>query len=343
MEVKQEIVEIINRQKIEKYTIINDNGVQVGLLTLGATWQEFLVPDDKGGQKNLIIGFDEPSDYLKSPLCAGQSIGRVAGRINQGKVNLDGKEIQLPQNEKGNTLHGGPKGFHKHIWQARVENDIDKATVVMTYNAKESVDGFPGDMLVTARFTLDNDNRFTITYTGKNGGQATLFNPTNHVYFNLGERQDLAHHTFTLAADCYLETRDDLVPTGKFIDVAGTAYDFQTGQNLGEAIADTGGLDDAFLVNVSLDKPCGELKDEESGDSVHLYSDRDTWVVYSMGGIPEDIYPARDKGKMAKEFEALALEAQFLPDAINNDGFGDIVLPANTEKTYTIAFEYHKG
>ena len=72
MEVKQEIVEIINRQKIEKYTIINDNGVQVGLLTLGATWQEFLVPDDKGGQKNLIIGFDEPSDYLKSPLCAGQ-------------------------------------------------------------------------------------------------------------------------------------------------------------------------------------------------------------------------------------------------------------------------------
>ena len=86
-----------------------------------------------------------------------------------------------------------------------------------------------------------------------------------------------------------------------------------------------------------------ELKDEESGDSVHLYSDRDTWVVYSMGGIPEDIYPARDKGKMAKEFEALALEAQFLPDAINNDGFGDIVLPANTEKTYTIAFEYHKG
>ena len=100
MEVKQEIVETINRQKIEKYTIINDNGVQVGLLTLGATWQEFLVPDDKGGQKNLIIGFDEPSDYLKNPLCAGQSIGRVAGRINQGKVNLDGKEIQATTKRK---------------------------------------------------------------------------------------------------------------------------------------------------------------------------------------------------------------------------------------------------
>ncbi|SDK16901.1 aldose epimerase family protein [Streptococcus gallolyticus] len=343
MEVKQEIVETINGQKVEKYTIINDNGVQVGLLTLGATWQEFLVPDDKGGQKNLIIGFDKPSDYLKNPLCAGQSIGRVAGRINQGKVNLDGKEIQLPQNEKGNTLHGGPQGFHQQIWTALIESGQNALSVVMTYDAKEEIDHFPGDMQVEVRFTLDNANRFTIVYTGKNATKTTLFNPTNHVYFNLGNRQDLSQHTFTLAADRYLETRDDLIPTGKFIDVAGTAYDFQTGQNLGEAIADTGGLDDAFLVNASLDKPCGELKDEESGDSVHLYSDRDAWVVYSMGGIPEGIYPARDKGKMAKEFEALALEAQFLPDAINHDGFGDIVLPANTEKTYTIAFEYHKG
>ncbi|WAW99201.1 aldose epimerase family protein [Streptococcus gallolyticus] len=342
MEVRQEIVETINGQKVEKYTIINDNGVQVGLLTLGATWQEFLVPDDKGGQKNLIIGFDKPSDYLKNPLCAGQSIGRVAGRINQGKVNLDGKEIQLPQNEKGNTLHGGSQGFHQQIWTVFIEAGQNALSVVMTYDAKEEIDHFPGDMQVEVRFTLDNANRFTIVYTGKNATKTTLFNPTNHVYFNLGNRQDLSQHTFTLAADHYLETRDDLIPTGKFIDVAGTAYDFQTGQNLGETIADTGGLDDAFLVNASLDKPCGELKDEESGDSVHLYSDRDAWVVYSMGGIPEGIYPARDKGKMAKEFEALALEAQFLPDAINHDNFGDITLQANEEKSYTIAFEYHK-
>ena len=343
MKVTQEIIATIDGKNVEKYSITNDKDVQVGLLTLGATFQEFLVPDGKGGHKNIIIGFDDPAEYGMNTLCAGQSIGRVAGRIDHGQFKLDGKAMQVPQNEKGNTLHGGPKGFHKHIWQARVENDIDKATVVMTYNAKESVDGFPGDMLVTARFTLDNDNRFTITYTGKNGGQSTLFNPTNHVYFNLGERQDLAHHTFTLAADRYLETRDDLVPTGKFIEVDGSAYDFRDGRNLGDAIAATGGFDDAFLVNPSLDKPCGELKDEDSGDFINLYSDRDAWVVYSMVGISDGIYAARDKGQMTKEFEAVALEAQFLPDAINNEDFGDIVLPANAEKTYTIAFEYHKG
>ena len=326
MEVRQEIVEIIAGQKIEKYTIINDNGLQIGLLTLGATWQEFLVPDGKGGQKNLIIGFDKPSDYLKNPLRAGQSIGRVAGRINHGKVNLEDKEIQLPQNEKGNTLHGGTQGFHRQIWKASVETSLNNLSVVMTYDAKAGIDHFPGDMQVEVRFTLDNAKRFTIVYTGKNATKTTLFNPTNHVYFNLGDRQDLSQHTFTLATDHYLETCVDLIPTGKILEVAGTVYDFRTGRNLGDTIAATGGLDDAFLVNASLDKPCGELKDEESGDSVHLYSDRDAWVVYSIGGIPEGIYPARDKGKMAKEFEALVLEAQFLPDAINHDNFGDVVL-----------------
>lgn len=342
MKVVQEIVATINGKNIEKYTIVNDNDVQVGLLTLGATWQEFLVPDGKGGHKNIIIGFDDPDEYGKNTLCAGQSIGRVAGRINHGQFKLDGKLMQLPQNENGNTLHGGPQGFHKQLWKASVETKCNQASVEMAYNAKESIDGFPGDMLVKVRFTLDNNNCFTIQYTGKNGGQATLFNPTNHVYFNLGERQDLTKHVFTLAADHYLETRDDLIPTGKLIDVSETAYDFRAGRNLGDAIKATGGFDDAFLVPASLDAPCGELKDEESGDAVKLYSDRSAWVAYSMVGIPDGIYPARDKGKMAKEFEAIALEAQFLPDAINHDGFGDIVLQANEEKTYTIAFEYYK-
>ncbi|SDP19437.1 aldose 1-epimerase [Streptococcus equinus] len=343
MKVVQEVIANIDGKDIEKYTIVNDNDVQVGLLTLGATWQEFLVPDGKGGHKNIIIGFDDPAEYGKNTLCAGQSIGRVVGRIGAGKCDIDGEDIQLPQNENGNTLHGGPQGFHKQLWKASVKTKCNQASVEMAYNAKESIDGFPGDMLVKVRFTLDNNNRFTIIYTGKNGGQATLFNPTNHVYFNLGECQDLTRHTFTLAADYHLETRNDLIPTGDLIDVAGTAYDFRIGQNLGDAINTTGGFDDAFLVAPSLDKPCGELKDEESGDSVRLYSDRNAWVAYSMVGIPDGIYPARDKGNMAKEFEAIALEAQFLPDAINHKGFGDIVLQANEEKSYVIAFEYHNG
>lgn len=100
MEVKQEIVEIINRQKIEKYTIINDNGVQVGLLTLGATWQEFLVPDDKGGQKNLIIGFDEPSDYLKSPYVQVNQSDVLQGVLIKGKLTLMAKKFSYHKTKK---------------------------------------------------------------------------------------------------------------------------------------------------------------------------------------------------------------------------------------------------
>jgi aldose 1-epimerase len=343
MEIKTQLVEEIDGKPVTKITLVNDQGVSASVLTLGATWQEFLVPTSSGEPKNLILGFDKPSDYFTNSLCAGQSIGRVAGRIDAGRFRLNGHDYQVPQNEKGNCLHGGPQGFHKQNWDYRLEETSDAVNVILTYSAKGEVDGFPGDMKIETKFTLDNANRFAITYTGKDTSQSTLFNPTNHVYFNLGERQDLTHHSFHLLSHQYLETRDDLVPTGKFLDVAGTAYDFRKGQNLGAAIAQIGGFDDAFVVEPSLVEPVGLLKDEESGDQLKLYSDRNAWVVYTMGGLPGGIYPARDKGQEAKEFEAVALEAQFLPDAINHDDFGDITLEPNTTKTYHIAFEYSKA
>lgn len=100
MEVKQEIVETINGQKVEKYTIINDNGVQVGLLTLGATWQEFLVPDDKGGQKNLIIGFDKPSDYLKILYVQVNQSDVLQGVLIKGKLTLMAKKFSYNKMKK---------------------------------------------------------------------------------------------------------------------------------------------------------------------------------------------------------------------------------------------------
>ena len=342
MEIKTKIIEELAGQPITQITLINDHRVEINILTLGATWQSFLVPQAEGSKKNLILGFDKASTYLSDPLCAGQTIGRVAGRINKGQFTLDGKSVQVPQNERGNCLHGGSKGFHKQVWDYELEKSADSLSVVLTYTAKETEDGFPGDMTARATYQLDNDNRVTITYEGFDASQKTLFNPTNHVYFNLSNRQDLTTHQLILKSQCYLETRDDLIPTGRFLEVDQTAYDFRAGQNLGSAISKTGGLDDAFLVEASLSTPVGHLKDMTSGDQVSFYSDRNAWVAYTMGGIPDTIHPSRDHGSAAKEFEAIALEAQFLPDAINHDHFGDITLNPDDHKSYTIIFEYSR-
>ncbi|MDY4002498.1 MAG: aldose epimerase family protein [Streptococcus orisratti] len=343
MKIKTQLIETIASKAIHKITLVNDFGIEASFLTLGATWQEFLVPRANGGKKNLIIGFDQPSTYLTNGLCAGQSIGRVAGRIDSGRFEIDGKVFSVPQNEKGNCLHGGNQGFHKQVWDYDVEESKDKVTLIMTYEPKEALDGFPGDMKVEVRFSLDNANCLTITYKGSQASQPTLFNPTNHVYVNLSDRQDLTSHHLTLAADAYLETRDDLIPTGKQVDPTGTAYDFRNGQNLGQSLMKIGGYDDAFVVSPNMESPLGILKDQDSGDQLALYSDRNAWVIYTMGGISDGIFPSRDKGRAAKEFEAVALEAQFLPDAINHQGFGDIVLRPGQEKIYHIAFEYRSS
>lgn len=334
-------IEVIDGKNIDQIKLMNDNGLVLSLLSLGATWQEFLVPSGEG-QKNLIIGFDKPSDYLKNGLCAGQSIGRVAGRIDGGSFSIGLEDYQVPQNEKGNCLHGGPQGFHKQIWDYEITSSSREVSVTFRYTAKEEVDGFPGDLDISITYTLKQDNQIYISFIGENASKPTLFNPTNHVYFNLTHDQDLNAHDLYLNSRIYLETRDDLVPTGQMIAVDDTHYDFRWAKNLGQAIADNNGFDTAFLTESSLDNVNGSLN-LGGNEGVNFYSDRNAWVIYTMGGIPGGIYPSRDNGLEAKEFEAIALEAQFLPDAINHEGFGDIVLQPGDKRTYTIRFDYFKA
>ena len=341
MHIETRVVEVIDDKEVTQICLINDKGVEVKFLTLGATWQEFLVPDENGTKKNLILGFDKPSDYWNNSLCACQSIGRVAGRINGGKAIVGGQEIQLPQNEKGNCLHGGGQGFNKQIWDYKIHQQPGAVSVTMTYLAKEEVDGFPGDMTVAVTITLKNDNRLSIVYSGYDATKTTLFNPTNHVYFNLSHQQNLNSHRLVLHSDTYLQTRDDLIPTGEKISLAGTAYDFNQSRNLGEAIEATGGFDDAFLVEPSMISPILTLSDI-SGSSINMYSDRNAIVMYTMNSIDRGIYISKDRGKEAEVYEGVALEAQTLPDAINHDGFGDITLSPGETKSYHIVFEYLK-
>lgn len=340
MTIETQVVETIEEKAVTQIKLTNNNGIEVDFLTLGATWQAFYVPSENGNKQNLIIGFDKPSDYLRNTLCAGQSIGRVAGRIDKGQVVLDGQKRQLPQNEQGNCLHGGFEGFHKHIWDYETRESENKVEVIMTYRAREVVDGFPGDMTVEACFSLDDNNRLSITYTAKDVTAPTLFNPTNHVYFNLGSRQDLLTHELSIDSHHYLKTREDLVPTGDLCAVEHTDYDLRQGRNLGQVIQQTGGLDDTFIVQPTLTTSAATLADKENGHTIKLYSDRTALVVYTMGSVEEGVYPMRDNGKAAKAFEAVALEAQYPPDAPNHADFGDIIIRPDETKTYTIMFAY---
>lgn len=336
MKIETQVIEVIDGKEVTQIRLTNDKGTTASFLTLGATWQEFLVVQSDATKKNVVLGHDRPSDYLKNGICAGQSVGRVAGRIKLGQVTLDNQFYQLPQNNNGNCLHGGNRGFHRQHWNY----ELTENGVVFSYQATETEDGFPGDMLVRVHYQLDHDNRLRVTYTGSEASCKTLFNPTNHVYFNLSTRDDLSSHTLFIASDQRVETDEQLIPSGRLLDVTDTDYDFRSEKSLQEAIEKTGGLDDAFVLSGKSEQPVAQLTDHISGNRVSIYSDRNGLVVYSFN-FPEDgVVFSRSKHRQNLRHEGVALEVQTLPDAIHHSTFGNIVLEPHQTVSYDIIYEF---
>ena len=343
MKINCEIVGQVDASDVKKITMANDNGIVVSTVSLGATLQEFLLSNKTDKPKNIVLGFNEYEDYYQNGLRTCQSIGRVAGRIGKSAYTFNGRRYNLPKNEGENCLHGGPRGMQMENWDCTTNVTADYAETTFEKRLYSQVDGFPGDMTVLVIYRLDNTNRLTIRFTAYDVTEATVFNPTNHVYFNLSDRQDLSTHDLQIHSDFYLELDSELIPTGKKMRVDGTAYDFRKSTQLLERIEENKGYDDAFVVgNGSCDrtKEIAVLYDRDSGDGVTIFSNRNGLVIYTMDTIEKNLYFARDKGALAREREAIAMEAQTLPDAVNHEGFGNIILEKGESVSYEIGIQY---
>ncbi|RMC46632.1 aldose epimerase family protein [Lactobacillus sp. ESL0230] len=342
MEIITQKFEKYQAQEIKKVTLKNDCGVAISCLSMGATWYEFLVPDKDGNKHNLIMNFAHCADYYSNGLCCCQSIGRVAGRIKKGHFKLNQQEVQLLPNENGNTLHGGNHGFRFLNWKITTQKEHNSVSAIFSNKISEKIDGFPGDLDVEIKYTLNNQNQVMILYTAKCGSESTLFNPTCHAYFNLSDQPNLASHKLKINSTQYLELDTELIPTGNMLAVENTPYDFRDFQNLESAISKNNGFDDAFVIDEASTnlRPVAVLSEQTSGRAITISSDSNCLVVYTMSQNQPGVKFIRDGGKFAQPSEAVALEAQTLPDAINNDDFGNIVLPANTTKSHEIVFTF---
>ncbi len=344
MDIFRSVVENFKGHVVTKIRLVNDGGTEISCLTMGATWNEFLVPTGTDDKQNMLLNFDSVHEYYENTLCCCQSIGRVAGRIKNGQFTLNGKEYQLPTNENGNTLHGGDHGYRFLNWGYTTSRGQNSVSVIFQKHIKEGVDGFPGNYLATIIYTLDNANRVTLSYSALNGEQDTIFNPTCHAYFNLSDRNDLSTHSLMINSNEHLQTDDELIPTGRVLPVDNTPYDFRKTKSLQEAINENHGFDDAFVVNGPGmgTKPVAVLRDNKSGRQITVKSEGTGLVMYTMPEVQKGVKFARDGGADAIPGEGIALEAQQLPDAINNENFGDIVLRRNKKRTYHISFEFEQ-
>ena len=187
--------------KVEAVTLTNGAGMSARIMTLGATLQSLIVPDKAGHKDDVVLGYDTAQEYLTHPDYFGASVGRYANRIAKGKFSIDGKGYTLVTNDGPNSLHGGPQGFDKRMWKIDSVSNGPDAKAVFSYVSADGEEGFPGELKVTATYSLNEQNELKLEYRATTS-KPTVLNLTNHSYFNLSgnDARDVMGNMVTLHA-----------------------------------------------------------------------------------------------------------------------------------------------
>ena len=154
---------------VEIYTLRNTHGMEAKIMTYGGIVTSLKTPDRNGNYADVVLGYDNLDGYLKSSPYFGALIGRYGNRIAFGKFTLDGNTYTMATNNGANTLHGGLKGFDKVVWTAKPMPTDHGPALILTYISKGGEEGFPGNLAVTAIYTVTEDNELRLQFTATTG------------------------------------------------------------------------------------------------------------------------------------------------------------------------------
>jgi aldose 1-epimerase len=330
--------------EVELYTLVNANGMQAGIITYGGTVVSLTAPDRNGKYADVVLGMDDLAGYMKATAFFGALIGRYGNRIAHAQFTLDGNTYKLPANDNGNTLHGGPAAFDKHVWSAVPGSSADGQTLELTYLSKDGEAGFPGTLTARVVYTLTAKNELKIDYTATTD-KPTVINLTNHSYFNLagaGEG-DVLSHEVTINADRYTPVDANLIPTGDLRPVAGTPFDFTKSTAVGarieandEQIKFGKGYDHNWVLNKGADAltKAAEVYEAKSGRVMEVWTTEPALQFYTANFLDGTL---QGKGKTYIRRGALCMETQHYPDSPNHPRFPSTELkPGATYHTTTL-------
>mgnify|MGYP003307278538 CR=1 FL=1 len=328
------------------YTIRNANGCEVQLCNIGASIVSVKSPDRNGKIDDIVLGYKEPMSYFGDGAASGKSVGRVAGRIARGHMVVDGIEYRLEVNNGPNHLHGGTKGFANRYWEGRVETN----RVVFSYVAEDMEQGYPGELVVEAIYDFDDEDNLEITYVAKSN-KTTVVNMTNHLYWNLhgeGSGKTILDHELRLNCSEVLEMDTVQIPTGKLLEVKGTALDFTSWREFGRDIDSEfnnirhyHGYDHCFKVDgwrKNILQEVGELRCQATGRKVTILSSQPAAVLYTGNWLAGGC-PITKSDKRYDDYAGVAIECQGFSDAVNHPHFPTIELPAGELYCSKIVFK----
>jgi len=298
---------------VDRYTLTNGSGLRVKIVNRGAAITSVEVPDRSGKLANVTLGPDTFEQYFagRSPL--GATIGRYANRIAKGRFTIDGVEYTLARNNGPNHLHGGKVGFDRVLWKAEPIQGDNWVGVSMTYLSRDGEEGYPGNLVVTVKYTLSEDNQLRLAYEAA-ADKPTHVNLTNHAYWNLAGKgaKSVLDHQVTIRADHFLPVDAGLIPLGEPRPVKGTPMDFTRPMTIGSRIDQLKGpYDHCYVLNKEPGKepsPAARVVERKSGRVMEVFT--------TQPGV--QFYTGNPRG--------LCLETQHYPDSPNQPSYPSTLL-----------------
>lgn len=360
-----------NGSDVKLFTLSNANGMMVKISNYGGVVQSIWVHDRTGHLVNVALGFPTLSDYVNDfqnqpwPASGGSGdtyfggiIGRYANRIANASFTLTSTSstltgtastltstsYTLPANNGPNTLHGGPDSYNTQVWGATTETGAGYVALKLTYTDPNGKNGFPGTVQNTVTYTLSNNNSLGISYRATTDA-TTVINLTNHTYFNLaGEGSgNVLNQYLQINADRYTPVNQNLIPTGAFVPVTGTAMDFRSLKQIGQDIQRTDlpdgggqsmpqlaiahGYDFNWILNGSGYRLAAIAADAQNGVTMWTYTDQPGLQFYSGNFLVGDLIGT--SGHAYRQTDGFTLETQHFPDSphhIGQKGWPSVVL-----------------
>lgn len=304
-------------ERVDEFTLTSETGVSVAILTWGVVVRDWRVPV-AGGSRSVVLGFPGFAPYPDHSPHFGALAGRVANRIRGASFELGGRTYETPANWKGHTLHGGPEGLGRVVWNA--ESDSAANAVNFTCFSPAGHMGFPGNVMFTAIYTLTG-NRLQLALSASTD-ETTPINVVQHQYFNLGTTADVLDHRYSIAAGRYTELGPDLIPTGRILPVDDTVWDLRAPRTLRRADGTPIDYDGNLILDEGRDPadPVAVVTGPDGALTLRLWTDRPGLQFYNSVWTDVDVPGGPSFGK----YSGFCLEDQDFPDAVHHPHFPPI-------------------
>lgn len=338
----------VDGKAVSLYTLKSGDLV-MQVTNYGARVISLWAPDRNGNYADVEIGYENIDRYINNTgeRYLGAVVGPVANRIANGKFSLDGKEYTLPQNNNGQTLHGGTLGVDCIVWDVK---EVTESKIVFYCTLPDGQDGFPANRAIEMVYELTPNNEFVVSYNATTDAN-TVLNLSHHSFFNLeGDGEGtILDHILTIKSKAITPVNEFLIPTSEIMCVKDTPFDFNEPHAIGERVnADHAqlkagaGYDHNWIIDREDNGEILKVADvysPKSGRGMEVLTDQIALQFY-CGNFFDGSYNNK-YGKPILYRGAIALETQRYPDAPNQPSFPSVVLKPGEVYNHTCIYKFY--